>query len=142
MQERLAVRAVMDACNEKWIRETARRGNKDFTYLWKNHLFGIRDVATDSTLSGAWTQLLEELKTEEKDAKRLWGVFKHVKGAFDLFVHVDSYPKFTYEELKTDVADRVFVGNNRQFKEGFLAFLEINKKLSEMHGESLYDYEV
>jgi hypothetical protein len=51
----MAVREVMAACNEKWIRETARRGNKGFTYLWKNHLFSIRNVAVDPALSGAWT---------------------------------------------------------------------------------------
>lgn len=142
MQERLAVREVMAACNEKWIRETARRGNKGFGYLWKNHLFSIRNVASDMALSGAWTQLLQELQTEEKDAKRLWGAFKHVKGALDKFVHVDSFPRFTYQQLKTEVADRVFVGKNRQFREDFLVFLEVNRRLSDMHGESLYEYEM
>lgn len=142
MRERLAVREVMAACNEKWIRETARRGNVAFKYLWKNHLFSIRNVAADLVLSGAWKQLLEELHTEEKDAKRLWGAFKHVKGALDRFVHVDSFPRFTYEQLKTEVVDRVFVGKNRQFREDFLVFLEVNKRLSEMRGETLYEYEL
>jgi predicted transcriptional regulator len=46
---RLAVREVLAACNEKWIRETARRGNVAFAYLWKNHMFSIRNVAADKT---------------------------------------------------------------------------------------------
>jgi hypothetical protein len=142
MQERLAVREVMAACNEKWIRETARRGNKGFAYLWKNHLYNIRYVAGDSALSVAWKELLDELQTDEKDARSLWGAFKHVKGALDRFVHVDSFPRFTYQQLKSEVADRVFVGRHGQFKEDFLMFLEVNKRLSDMHGESLYEYEL
>jgi hypothetical protein len=56
------------------------------------------------------------------DAKRLWGTFKHVKGVLDRFVHVDGFPQLTYQQLKTEVADRVFSGANRQFKEDFLMF--------------------
>jgi hypothetical protein len=82
------------------------------------------------------------LQTAEKDPRRLWGAFKHVKGSLDKFVHAESFPRFTYQQLKTEVADRVFVGKTRQFRETFLVFLEVNRRLSEMHGESLYEYEV
>lgn len=111
--------------------------------LYNNRITSVGGLAKPEYRK-AWKELQKELGITE-DPVSFWELLKEHKEPFDKFVHEDSYDAVklvSYEELKTEVAAEVFVGEREKFEPSFQYLLQINQKLSDTMGQSLYEYPV
>ena len=142
-QQELAVRQIYHALNDKMLLRVAQKTNQSVRQLFNNRVTNVGGLVKPEYRK-AWKELQKELSITE-DPAGFWELLKDNKDPFDKFVHEDSYDAvkpLSYDELKTDVAAEVFVGDREKYEPTFQYLLCINKKLSDTMGQSLYEYPV
>lgn len=137
-QEQLAVRQIYHALNEKLLRKMNSSLKEPIDVFWKRRVTNIGGFSRSRDTMEVWKELQVQYGFEE-DPRDFWENVKDGKKEFDLYIHDASYPKYNYAQLKV-IADRVFVGDRKKFKEAFLYYLDVNVKLSREIGVGLYDY--
>lgn len=142
-QQELAVRQIYHALNDKILLRVAQMVNQNVRQLFNNRVTSVGGLSKPEYRK-AWRDLQKEVGIIE-DATGFWDLLKDNKDPFDKFVHKDSYDAvkvLSYDELKTNVAAEVFIGDREKYEPTFQYLLEINKKLSDKMGQSLYEYPV
>ncbi|DBA98858.1 TPA: hypothetical protein ACH3X1_014617 [Trebouxia sp. C0004] len=121
----------------------AQKTNQSVRQLFNNRVTTIGGLG-EPEYREAWKELQKELGITE-DPAGFWELLKDNKDPFDKFVHQVSYDAIkllSYDELKTDVAAEVFVGDREKYEPSIQYLLSVNKKLSDTMGQSLYEYPV
>ena len=139
-QQELAVRQIYHAHNEKILFRVAQKTNQQVQQLWKNRVTSVGGLAKPEYCK-AWKELQKELGITE-DPATFWELLKENKAPFDKFVHQDSFDvvkPLSYDEVKSGVAAKVFVGEREKFEPTFQYMLQINQKLSDAMGQGLFD---
>lgn len=135
-QQELAVRQIYHALNEKILFRVAQKTNQQVQQLWKNRVTSVGGLAKPEYRK-AWKELQKELGITE-DPATFWELLKENKAPFDKFVHQDSFDvvkPLSYDEVKSEVAAKVFVGEREKFEPTFHYLLQINQKLSDAMGQ-------
>jgi hypothetical protein len=137
-QQRLAVRQIYHALNEKLLRKMSRALGMDIQSFWKTRVSNVGGFRRTPDMMRVWRDFQAAYDIDD-DPSTFWEELKDGKFAFDCFVHAGSFPSYRYEEV-LEIADAVFVGQHERHRWGFLRVLEITRRLSEEEGVGLYEY--
>lgn len=137
-QQRLAVRQIYHALNEKLLRKMSRALGMDIQSFWKTRVSNVGGFRRSTDMMRVWRDFQAAYDIDD-DPSTFWEELKDGKLAFDCFVHAGSFPSYRYDEV-LEIADAVFVGEHERHRWGFLRVLEITRRLSEEEGVGLYEY--
>lgn len=118
-EEKLAVRQIYCALNEKMLRRAAAHLGINMDAFWKKYKgSNIKSLQYRPELQRAWSDMQAQLGFGETPGE-LWNIIVDGRHEFDHFVHDGSFTKLSSELLRK-VAETVFVGDKARHKHGFL----------------------
>ncbi len=128
VHEKLALRQVIQALNDKLLRSLAATMQMPVQRLWDRHIHSIGKLPKDGAYSAAWSSMQHHLQIPFK-AKELQSDIRESREGLDGFVRVGGFRHLSDDELRL-AADRHFIGDQERLKPTFLFILQLNRRLS------------